>query len=417
MKTRIPSIFACAILSLTSHAQGVLVVGSEAGGTPEFVDVQAALEVASEGAIILVRNGEYPGFVVDGQSVVITNDLQADLFGTAVFDSPIVVRNIGANQSVTLNGLSSVGGEPLVCEDNSGAIFLQSCFLVANTGQGNGPVIRDSESVTIMQSTIRGGNDSTILPCFPFCDPESSSGFGLRAVRSNVQIYSSTLRGGNSPSALIAGGPGLAVVDSQVLASGSTISGGLGYQAVPSSPFGDCQSGGPGGNAVLLISGNPVLRTYDSDLIPGIGGQLAEAPCVNGPDGVALDIVDGSTSVNAGPVRSFFAQAPVQEGEVLHESYSGQPGDLVLLLISASSIPAVELDGIDLPFHLGGNLFVQNRGFIPASGIKTKDLPISDLGAGLDGFSIYAQPVFVDLVNQSTDLAPMRSLLFLDGSY
>ncbi len=417
MKALIPSFLACVFLSLTSQAQGVLVVGSEAGGTPEFVDVQAALEVAPEGAIILVRNGQYPGFVVDGQSVVITNDLQADLFGTAEFDSPIVVRNLAASQSVTLNGLSGLGSEPLVCEDNSGAIFLQSCFLVASTGQGNGPVIRDSDSVTIMQSTIRGGNESTILPCFPLCDPVSSSGFGLRAVRSNVQIYSSTLRGGNSVSAQIAGGPGLGVMDSEVLASGSTISGGFGYQAVPSSPFGACQSGGPGGNAVLLISGNPVLRTYDSDLNPGLGGQLAEAPCVNGPDGIALDIVDGSASVNAGPVRSFFAQSPVQEGEVLHESYSGEPGNLILLLFSATSIPAVGLDGIELPLHLGGNLFVQNRGFIPASGLKTKDLPISDLGAGLDGFSIYAQPVFLDLINQTTDLAPMRSLLFLDGSY
>ena len=87
------------VLALPLAAQGpsVLVVDESNGPGAEFTQLQAAIDAAAEGDLLLVRPGNYTG-TVDGKSLV----MQAESSGVELYDLRVV--NLGSHQSFAMRG-------------------------------------------------------------------------------------------------------------------------------------------------------------------------------------------------------------------------------------------------------------------------------------------------------------------------
>ena len=149
-----------------ASAGDVLVVDDDGGVGVGFVDLQAAVDAAGEGDVILVRGGTYSGFIVDGKALTVQADTGATVDVASPSSVSVNVVNLGAGQSVVLRGLHVEGGslgiEPpfqqsyragFSATDNAGSVWVEDCRI---RGTAGGAVVRDSASVAFVRSRLRG---------------------------------------------------------------------------------------------------------------------------------------------------------------------------------------------------------------------------------------------------------------------
>jgi hypothetical protein len=153
--------------------------------------------------------------------------------------------------------------------------------------------------------------------------------------------------------------------------------------------------------------------------VPGALGTEA-AKQTGASDSIVLDtegdfVVDGGTHAQlAGTKRSFEATAIAREGESVTMSWAGAPGEIAVMNLSLSAsgfyLPQYHGSGvIGLPLFL-----VQGVGVIPASGETSVQVPIPELGAGVEGLVVYAQGSFADLSAGAIRLGGGSAIVLLD---
>ena len=353
----------------TARASDVLVVDGSGGSAP-YVSVQAAIDAAAPGDVILIRSGHYDGITIDGKGLTLIADSGAEVkIGGFVPNSslspiPNVVQNVPLGQAAILDGITFHG--IVIIGGSSGVFYGPALFLNSNSGQVwiercSTDGIRPLEVESCAGVTVHGSDLSAVSPAL---------GSGVEVRGSTVAISDTTVRGApgrdGGPSLFgfysqgSEGGAGLTVsFDSSIVISGSTIRGGKGGDGLvlPFAPFCvDPRNGGAGIEAHPSTP-NAKIRTIDSTIdggLPGNGG------CVPASQGPAMNTSNAQVIAWNGAALTLDVSSPLREGQAGSLTIGdGAAGMSVLLILgtmpSSLVLPAgLGTSFVALPWTIAG---------------------------------------------------------------
>lgn len=372
-------------------------------GAPTFTSLQAAIDAAPDGGLLLVQSGTYGAAVVDGKSLSIVEMPGA----VAKTTGTLRIRNLSASQRVLVSGLEilGVGAPGVVLQNNVGTARLQGCKI---TG-GRVNVTRDSDrgesgieahaaaQVVLVDCQVFGGNAFIYSGTAP-----QPGGHGLSAIDSYLALYDCAVRGGEgsvegNPTGGD-GGDGVRVDDWGIFASGCTFRGGNGGGG----DYIGCNGGGLGGDALQLEAAQAVL--LDVTLTAGPGGWNSCGPPA--PGGTTIQNNGGVVSLVPGTRRKLAAAALSSDDGFLTITATGQPGESFYLVRSWSTLFAYQgqWHGVwTLPWLSA----VHARGVIPPSGVLVMQVPTPSLVA-MDHRLELLQGFCVDASNQRYLTGPVH---------
>ncbi len=424
MGIRLP--IALALCAPVASAQSVLVVDDD-GGAP-FTEIQAAVDAAVLGDMILVHPGLYDAFTISAKSLVIhsATPTRPSVMG------PVVIEDLAATDSVVLRGLeiSEVPGDPPFFFFADPVLSILRCA---------GPVwIEDvATNTTDFPTTVTNETGTYVSECasvvFSDCELEAFeiTGFasmndeGLHAVDSTVSLYDTRLQGagGNAfDTTLFAGGAGLRADGSTVFVSGCEIRGGPGRDGSNGPPFciglADGSDGGPG---MVVDGAGSDVEVLDTAFVPGSGGLGDQTPgCipgVSGSPGAGILHRAGSLAGIPGNARSMHSVSPVREGETIVETAIADPGDFVVFVFTLAQIPATPVPDAVGPAMVGFPAWFQKLGVVDASGEIVFTLPNTGILPSQFEYAIlYKQAVVFD-PTLAISISSPTMLLFLGAPF
>ena len=426
---------ALAFLVLPATTRADVLVVSPPGQGGDHAQIADAVLAAADGDVILVRAGTYSAPVLADDKGV---SVQAEAGVTPRLGGSLNVRNLAAGKTFSWRGVELrpfFGADPLVVDDNEGHVRFEDALIQTNAEQGNGATVRRSGSVSFLRCDLRGAPGLNSCTDCPGTWPPLPGGGGAFLRLSSVAFYDCFLRGGQGGSDVelegafgARGGPGLEVVGGRVHLSGCALTGGGGGQGGCefTLAFGYlyCSEGGDGG-AALWARGDAKITRLDTLLLPGGGGAGGECgtcgipPAGPGQQGLAQQLEGtASTSRITTVRRGLTATSPVREGGAVTFVYEGVEGDAVALWGSLSG------GWVFLPEHAGvflqGFPLVQNVG-VPLGvagpgGLLVVDVPVGELGPGVEGFAAFLQASYVPLSTGVLGLGPSGAVVLLDGA-
>jgi hypothetical protein len=358
------------ILCQASSAQSVHVVDNRGGPGVDFLSLQAAVDAAVTGDLLLVRSTTYEDVVVTAKSLVIQGDASSPLIHS------LTVTQLASDEYLVFGGflvdnidLQSSSGRiwfeqvstflPVVHIQDCVNVVLKECYI---NGWWSAPVVWvEQPTMTITNSSVafyEGGVGGTPGWCDPF------DWFGLPGD----------------------GSPALDLHGSTLFAMGSIFAGGHGCQ---------------GGTDALSITWRmSSLETVESDLLP--------PPLVQG----LVHWRDVPTIA-----RGMTVEPLLREGETSPMTFTGEPGEEVTLYVSRR--PG---HWKTYPHRIGPRVvdqleYVLDMGTVPASGVLETTFTAPQIPGETHYF--FFQPAFVRNRNgvRSTYVygAP-EALFLLDGS-
>lgn len=412
---------ACFVSLAASVRADVRVVAPS--GAP-FTSIQAAVNAASDGDVILVRPGAYDGFTIDDKEL----DVVGDVNGQVSCVTRVTIRNLAATRhaSITSFIVSAPTSSAIVLEMNQGSVRLEDVQSVGGfatgsctnqTAGGAGLEASMCADVSVVRGTLRGGDVGGGDNCFG-----STGGAGLEARQSRVAIYGSVLRGAHGGGACwqgcnacgYQGYSGLGGIGGAgcfmesgvtVFASASSFTGG---QA-----GGNCHAtddGGWGGSGIWSFStstARAVSCSFQGGPPPSSGFAFQPSVPIEGPGVVTSTLLP----------RFLRATIPVRENQASTLTFTGSPGDTVTLIVGTQ--PRWEdqrgFTGIRLVRREHPEL-VQQIGTIPASGVLTTTWTVPDLGPGVQSVTTFLQAIYT---TPSGDrfLSPPATQVLLDAAF
>lgn len=416
MKTRrVPALFAFLALSFAQGASaGVLEVAVPDG---PYTTIQSAVDAASDGDFVLIKNGTHAGFTLDGKAVSVAIDIGS----TSTIQGSVVVKNLPAGKSLALTRLRVTGtgfngpviGSAVRLEDCAGSVRVEGCILngangasltgcsvVGDASAGAALRIVRCADVGVGISTLRGGFANNLYEpsqCATGPTQGGSGGCGVQIEDANVALYDCTLIAGDGGGSYLLGGAGgdaLRVVDTSPssMASGvfvshcvldGTSTGGSAWPAVIGA------APGTGGSAIA-VKGICAVRTLDCSLLAGVSGCSSLGPCLV-PAALVVAVDGGSVEDIVGVASVMATQRILRERQPVVLTIVGAPQQSVLLLLSSSMNQAFSgpLHGVLLlgspflgPFVLGST---------SGSGNAEFHLGSFDLPVGIDYVPIQIQ--------------------------
>jgi hypothetical protein len=355
--------------------------------------LQAAVDAASDGDILLLQPGDYilgqtaDGVIIDGKGITLIGD------GTAPQIRRIQVLNLPAGKTVLLRQLeirtfsSSFGGvnpPSLSIRDCAGSVWVEDCVIwgIAPTGYIPGADairVTDSDAVVVMRSMILGGMG--VAACSTFCIwAAEPGGAGVHVIGSQASFHGCSLQGGRGGNGDIFGdptaangGPGLRVDDeAHVTVSDCTLTGGHG---------GNGTAAPQGGHGLWVIDGASRVWTLETTAEGG-----------SPPLGGNTDIVapPGTLVAFAQAARAMALTSPHREGEAGTLTITGAAGDF------AGYFWGFAGDWMPLFDNLGVFSLASPFQGVFLLGVPPSDpwvLPITapDMPAGIDGFTFLIQ--------------------------
>ena len=411
--------FLAAVSQPLFAAGQVHVVDSAGGAGVDFTNLQAAIDIALDGDVLLLKGGDHSNplpstgiVVISGKSLVLVEeDGEA-----ARIVQPVVVENLTFGQEVLLRGIDIEivdTGVALTAQNNAGDVWVEEATIRSTSTlfpflpAGDGVRIANSGSVKLVRCAIIGSSNTT----------GTSPGFdGLESSDSNIALYGCSITGGSGGdgSFFYEGGNGARISGGFLFAQATSFTGGAGGQGSPSELFVNCGDGADGGSGLLLFSSSPTVETLDVAMTGGAGGPAGTGvgSCSAGSPGQALDVASGTHTNHPGLTRSFVASAPTREGETLTLTYVGLPGELVLLDFSVGQgfLWVPDFRGV---FSLGFPQYTTKfQGFLDGLGFLVRNVNLGEIG--IDGVPLYLQSVFLT----PTDVrlgAPSTLVLFDAG--
>jgi hypothetical protein len=438
MHTKLSALYALlflAVLGSRARAGDVLVVSRSGGGT--FTEIQAAVDAAQDGDAILIRAGTYARFSVDDKALTIVGDYDAEV----QVEGSIEVRDLGADKTLVMLGLSAVGSLPagteashgLIARNNAGRIRAESCRFVGNSVVGQsvtgcadgscnvGTRVASTAELSLTRCTVLGGKLKV-----GFQLPASGSrGIDVRA--STLVVYDSSVQGreGNDGSGCGNhgghGGDGGWASNTLLLAAGSSFRGGKGGRT----DGGDCLGGvygGDGGHGIELAASQPgsTAHLLDTQVVAGSGGSWTSMCSIicgnNGSNGHARE---GTTFVDmVGAARRMVAPSPAREQTLPTFRFQGLPNERVALLLSSTpASPSI------VPSWFGFLMVRQTEpaltlplGTTDATGVLEVDVLMPTLEPGESFRTVHLQSVFVDSQARK-HLGTPSTLVVLDSTY
>lgn len=423
-----------ALFSFASLALGqghVLVVDAAGGGA--YTQIGTALGHAAAGDVLLVKSGNYPAFAVANQSVSIVGDANA----LVQVNGTVQVRQLIAGRSVLLHRLQAFGvatisandGPGITIKNDTGPVRVQECLAQGAAGR---PGVR-----------IEGSGDVALATTQAFgATAWSLSGAGVLANGTAAAIYDCDLHGAVgaaplsswSPPECYGGSGGSAVrstSDGFLYVAGSQLVGGNGYDGANNCfPTGtaDCCYGGNGGSGIDVLAGIQTLWQLGNSFqlgVPGGGGYgqcgcglLVWCQCDPGNSGNSVAAWYGDTIVNlAGGSPSLgLSSNPARELTTVGITIDSAPGDRVLLVACGATAFAPEMNrGVRL-VDWNGPHHTQRLGTTDAQGHLLANLPIPDLGPGVESQILHLQALVVH-ANGSRVWSNPLALVLLDSAF
>lgn len=379
-----------------------------------FATVQAAVDAASPGDIVLVAPGNYAELVeVHGKGIALVAD------GGLVDLRGLDVRNVPFGQSFVAQGLEAdvpeavPGFTPgLVARSNAGSLRFDDCTFRGDAGHPGfvggpqqprdgtaGAQVINSDDVVFDDCVFAAGSGAWVIE-EDFELVMTDGGPGLEVSNSDVVMMDCNALGGHGGSAddtvAYNGGRGGAGVlnreGGRVEIHGSSLVGGGGGSADCDGFFPTCGSGGPGGDGVLQFDVDSHVALRDNLYLPGEGGYHGNGSG-QASSGDPSDLFGGTLTDHPATFRDFDASSPVREGQLLALDFAGEPGDGVLFFaaLAPGYTPLFWRQGVFLltfPQVVSG-LFL---GTLPASGELNLDVLVPELG--VDGFALHMQAAF-----------------------
>lgn len=413
---RLFPVHALALLLLASPVLAEVHVVA-ANGSGDFLDLQPAVDAAAPADTLLVKAGNYHGFLVNQKGLSIV----ADAGAVVNVDGAIRVRKLLAGSVVVLSGLRATGeanagnlSYGLYLTNNAGAVRVDSCTLTganfvsfSHNDGFDGVRCEGSSDVVFSRCILRGG----IGGAGWFGDPNQpvgTGGRGLDARASQVTLWDSTSDGGAGQGFSTDaghGGQGLRASNSSVVfASGSGIHGGSGG----SGACGVCY-GGDGGHGLVTETNSQayLLATQVQGGFQGFGGfGLSGSPG-------AMQVGTGIQQL-PGAARHLGAPNVGREGTSITLTLGGAPGDAVKLLVGPVPGAQLKLSWLGV-LSLVDPFQVLELGTLSGSTL-TASYPLGILPSGVDARVRYLQPLFIDTAGQRR-LGPVLSLTILDASF
>lgn len=378
------------------------------------------MDASQDGDVLLVRGGSYAGFVITDKALSVVADAGAQV----TVANGTRVRDLAPTRTVALIDLGLQGApsmtDPLVATgltltNNSGPVRVERCRLAGAWAPSGSPLsVTTCADVALTACTLSG-----LGYVGSGCGTTGTPGLTVQG-GSVVSLYGCIVQGSNGAQGGCNcdggfGGPGARVLQSTLFSSNSTFTGGRGGDAVTSA-FPAGAYGGDGGDGIFC--GQGTVRILDSATAAGSAGRCFDSSCGNwGGDGSPGLARRGSTFVDiAGSARTLSSHAIVHGGTTESFTVRGDPGDLVGLYVSPTTI------GSFVPaWH--GMLFVPLRpapaatrllylGVVPQSGALEFPLAISTLPPGVQSQTSFIQASLLTTQGQRY-LSSVRTLVTL----
>jgi hypothetical protein len=404
------------VLATTARGQSVHVVAGDGSGG--FLQLQHAVNAAASGDVILVRpyTQRYDATVISGKALTIVGDgdVRPGLKRVRITGLPagkvVSLRFLdieGDHEVIFPVGAVNYDGVSLIA--NGGCVWLEDLLLAGDDGLNSsgtdalngkaGLASVSSPCVVLVRSQLHGGDGALSTGGSP-----NPGGKGARSLQSSIATWNSTFLGGAGAIGINShagaqGGAGFEINRSTVFLSGSALTGGAtGTASVPSPD--------PTASAAVLIDAATVQHLATT-FQAGAGNAPPGAPVSSaGVPSTFDDLNDDS--------RQITISAAVRELAPAAVTYSGQPGDLVLLAISLESngLLVTKFKGV---LHLGAFTSSLFLGVADANGALDLSFIGPLLPPGIDAVTGYAQPVVAE-TGGSLRLGAPSSILLLDGS-
>lgn len=378
----------------------------DATGRGDFTSLQAAVDAAQDGDVLLVRTGVYAPFVVDGKALWIGADA-----GAAVqVDGRVVVRQVAEDQDLVLAGLQLAGEdsgisprEALRIEGSPGDVRIEGCTLTGGKGVGgancsawpaggHGLRIATSDSVVLVGCTVVAGNGQGSSNNEPEC-VSGKGGIGTVLEAADAWFFECTIRGGGGGNNLYQaadGGEGLfAAVGSRAFLSGGLVQGGkggIGWETIDGYP-------GDGGNGAHASS-NSTIEHVDCELLGGQpGGSISQGLGAPG----APQSGPGTFTAHPGAARSLAGPTLVPAFVPTTVQYTGEPGDQVWLLAArAADLHATPGAVGDWLVQFPLKLTQSPHAVLGTTGTATLQVPAVQLPAGSLSGALHVQALVRD---------------------
>ena len=394
-------------------------------GPANFQTIQAAVDAASDGDVILVRSGSYDGFTVAQKGLRIQFD------GSTAVGSPVEITGVPSGSLMTLSGMKVTLSYPdaaaLTIRNSQGDVRVQDSVLHGSPGHKidmysadpatSGAVVKICASVVLTGCNLTGGEGLAYGELWGFA-PWGADALEVQSAR--VALYDCDLLGGDGENSWEAvgggGGEGCRPAGTyEFFAGGTRIQGGHGGDGQDA---GDCYDwpypGGDGGHG--LFAGLAPIDLFDWICVGGSGGAGGEDcygfPEADGADGYGIHIGGGQTlTQHAGQFRRMVLTSSSCAGSMSPVDVYGLPGDRVSLVVDDETdwVLDASVRGVWVPKDTSWQLPL---GVIPASGVLNTQVALTAPGPSPD--------VFVQLLTTTTNGqqylgTPQHVLLFDSG--
>lgn len=391
-------------------------------GPADFAEINAAVASSQDGDTVLVKSGTYSSVPILGRVV----DVIADDGATVLIEGYVGVVGLPAGRSVLLSGLQATAALDthygLFLQDNAGSIRVQDCSFegftpAGGTWDGSDPLNNgraamfsaQSADVSLVRTTARGGDGQSTTTFFCLCF-SGDGGHALEAQGSKISLYDCQLTGGNGGTADYAGGGGDGVnaSSSELFISGGSCVGGDGGLIMDIIPL--CNDGGDG----IQADASTTTRYLDVQVLGGARGWFPGngGACADG----ALFAGGGNFLPLLPTARGFSGDTAVREGNLAHLSFTGEPGDLVLIAVSPNPghtyISAHH--GVWL-LHYPARIRSMPLGVIDSTGTLQLDVMIGLVSLPQGARNISLQPLHIGSTGQQI-LGPPHQVVVLDSS-
>lgn len=404
MSTRLCFAGALVLLATAPASAGIL-------SAANFPSLQAAIDAAASGDVVLASGTWTDGFTIDGKGIAVLADHSQVVHVGPSTTGNCRVINVPAGQTAVLRGFDiqalggvtpqgdSVAAIDLEVESCAGTVWIEECTF---TTGGPSLQIRDCANVALVKVSAA-----------------AASGTGAVIERSRVAAVESTFAGAagsnggqsgfGSMFPAIGGGAGLSAKDGAQVslehcgAFGGAGGNGFGIGLVCTPPA----QGGPGVSVGTGPTGPALVRGLATVLAGGTGGFGSCPPAA--ADGLPAKLDGGQFVATSPPAAGFsIAPNPAREGDVVTLTPAVQPGDLTLLLLSASP------GGTYVP--AGGGTLLAGPPSLVAGIPGTTFLLVPELGPGVSGVAVYVQRVRCPFGTGCT-LGTSTALQLLDAAY
>ncbi|HZM00247.1 MAG TPA: hypothetical protein VFD43_08350 [Planctomycetota bacterium] len=362
---------------------GVIIV--DPNGFGDFTTIQAAIDAAADGDIVVVRpvSGCCDTASIVGKSLTLVADVGPGEH-TARLDLEII--GVPAGGQVVVRGFhapttSSIDTGALLVQDCEGSVWIEDCEFKGDSGMFSvreiGAEIRNSPSVSFTRCTIAGTVGVNGNPSFPPFPGTPGAG-GALIVDSAVAFHDCSLTAGGGGGSTFFGGEdgghGVELANSAALLSGCTVVGGY-------AGFG---GGGATGGDGLLLDATSTADVLDTTITGG------------GTGGIDIDAPPDAVHMLSGSERSMMIPGPKREGQGGLMVVSGALGDVVGFFWSlrGAALPVLGKNGWFLldPSLLAGPF---GLGVITSpDGVWNILFSTPSLPAALEGLTFLVQPYF-----------------------